>query len=75
MALNKAQLNKDLKSLFSDLSSSEDKERSIERFSSGLADLIDGYIKTATVSTSVTGACATPSGAGTITGSGTGTIS
>ena len=44
-----------------------------------IADYIDAYIKTATitVNTTVTGVCATPAGPGTITGagSGTGTIS
>ena len=40
-----------------------------------LATAIDNYIKSGDVSTTVTGTCATPAGAGTITGSGTGKIS
>lgn len=40
-----------------------------------LATVIDAYIKTATVSTTVTGTCATPAGAGTIAGTGTGSLS
>ena len=40
-----------------------------------LANRIDEYIKTGTITinTTVTGVCATPSGPGTITGTGTGT--
>lgn len=40
-----------------------------------LATAFDDYIKSATVSTAVTGTCATPAGAGTITGSGAGGLS
>jgi hypothetical protein len=40
-----------------------------------LATAIDTYIKSATVSTTVTGACTTPAGAGTIAGKGTGGLS
>ena len=40
-----------------------------------VANRVDAYIKTATitVNTTVTGACATPAGPGTITGAGSGT--
>ena len=39
-----------------------------------LATIITDYVKTATVTTTATGTCATPAGAGTIAGSGTGQL-
>ena len=51
------------------------KEKALENVGEKLATAIDAYIRTATVSTTVTGACATPAGPGTIEGAGTGGLS
>lgn len=51
-------------------------DEAMENLANEIATVIDGYIKTATVSTTVsttvTGTCSTPAGSGTITGSGSG---
>lgn len=73
MALNKTQLKQQLKELQQDMKIREDD--SMEHYAEQLATIIDNYVKTALVSTTVTGACATPAGPGTITGTGTGTLS
>lgn len=68
-----AQLESDFKSI--DLGNDD----AAAKVAEAVANRVDAYIKTATitVNTSVTGVCATPSGPGTITGagSGTGTVS
>lgn len=46
-------------------------QSSIDEFATRLSDAVDTYVKTATVSTTVTGTCST----GPITGTGTGTLS
>lgn len=50
-------------------------EAALNDLADKLATAIDAYVKSGTVSTVVTGACATPAGAGTITGTGTGSVS
>ena len=50
-------------------------ENADEYFADQLSTMIDTYIKSATVTTTVTGTCATPAGAGTIAGAGNGTLS
>lgn len=49
MALNKAQLANDYKALLNDMKDMTDQEASIEAFSSGLADILDAYLKSATI--------------------------
>ena len=46
----------------------------MDAFAGGLADVIDKYVKTATVSTTVNGACVVAGVAGTIAGTGAGTV-
>lgn len=87
MALNLTQFKKDLKDA---LLAAQEKNQvdnlaedpkdapavAMGNLADELATVIDAYIKTATVSTSVsttvTGACATPAGPGTIEGTGSG---
>ena len=52
MALNKGTLKADIKSLLTSNAESEDKTQSLEYFSSGLADIIDGYVKSQTITVS-----------------------
>lgn len=73
MALDKTILKNEIKSLMQDMMQKEN--ASFDEFATRLSDAVDEYVKTATVSTTVTGACATPAGAGTISGTGTGTLS
>jgi len=72
MALNKAILKTQLKALQQEMKGREDD--SMDYYAEQLATIIDAYIKTATVSTTVTGSCATPAGPGTIAGTGTGVL-
>lgn len=69
MPLNKEALKNDLKEMFASRPQNDD--QAAEK----LATIIIKHIKTATVSTTVTGTCATPAGEGTIVGSGTGSLS
>lgn len=73
MALVKTTLKTGIQALLADMRTKE--ENADEHFADQLATLIDTYIKsgTVTVNTTVTGTCATPSGPGTILGTGTGT--
>ena len=80
MALNLAKFKTDLKTAL--LAAQEKNQKdgvSVDTALGNLADEIatqvDAYIKTATVSTTVTGACATPAGPGTIEGTGSGGLS
>ena len=66
-------LENGIKGLITEMRTKE--EISDDYFASQLATLIDTYVKSATVTTTVTGTCATPAGAGTIAGSGQGTLS
>ena len=80
MALNLTQFKKDLKSALKTAQGKNqkdgvDSDTALGNLADELAAQIDAYIKTATVSTTVTGSCATPAGAGTIEGSGTGSLS
>ena len=72
MALNKPALQATIKALMLDMKTKE--IASFDEFAQRLADAIDVYVKTGTITTVVTGVCATPVGPGTISGSGTGTI-
>jgi hypothetical protein len=76
MALVKETLKAEIKAAFD--AQSAKKENPVEALSDladKLATAFDNYIKSATVSTTVNGTCATPAGAGTIAGSGTGGLS
>ena len=87
MALNLAQFKVDLKAALlevAELNATDGTtmDKAIERLANAVATEVDKYILTATVktvvdvdtvTTSVTGTCATPAGAGTIAGSGSGT--
>ena len=80
MALNLTKFKEDLKTALLKAQAKNQKDGvSVDTAMGNLADEIaaqvDAYIKTATVSTTVTGTCATPSGAGTIQGSGSGGLS
>lgn len=72
MPLVKDTLKTGIKSLITQMRAKE--EIDDDYFADQLATLIDTYIKSGTVNTTVTGTCATPSGAGTIAGAGTGNI-
>ena len=50
MALNKTQLNADIKALLNVMITKTDQAQGIDDFASGLADIIDAYIKTASIS-------------------------
>lgn len=80
MALNLTKFKEDLKTALLKAQAKNQKDGvSVDTALGNLADEIatqvDAYIKTATVSTTVTGTCATPAGAGTIQGSGSGGLS
>ena len=49
MALNRIQLKADLKSLFTELKTIDDKDVAMELFTDELSTIIDSYIKTADV--------------------------
>jgi len=49
MALNKEQLKTDIKSLLENMGERTEKEEAMEHFSTQLADLIDDYIKSASI--------------------------
>ena len=49
MALNKVTLKVDIKALLAQMANNEDKNDSLDKFAGGLADIIDAYINTATV--------------------------
>ena len=69
MALNKAALENDLKSMFA--SRPKDDAEAAKK----MANIIYNFVVSATVTTTVTGTCATPAGAGTVAGTGTGSLS
>lgn len=69
MALNKAALEAELKNVFA--SRPKDDGEAARK----IADAVYNFVIGAQVTTVVTGTCATPAGAGTIAGSGTGTLS
>lgn len=77
MALNKPQLKLDVKQLFQQLQQVADNETALNQLSSGLADLIDAYVRSATVTVaagipvSTTGTAAAQTGATTSTGNAT----
>lgn len=67
--LNKELLKQNLLQMF------KSRPQSDEEAADKLATIIIDFVKTATVTTTVTGTCATPAGAGTIAGTGTGQLS
>ena len=69
MALNKSVLKSNLKAVFSSRPQNDDEA------AEKLAEVIFNFVASATVTTTVSGACETPSGPGTITGTGTGSLS
>ncbi|MCQ2319450.1 MAG: hypothetical protein MJZ90_11120 [Bacteroidales bacterium] len=74
MALNIEKLKKDIAGAFAEQRDIKtDPASAAEKLAEALATAIDNYIKSGdvTVETQVTGTCATPSGAGTIAGTGT----
>lgn len=73
MALNKPALQNEIKTLLQDMMNRE--QASFDEFAERLADAVDVFVKSGTVSTTVTGTCQTPAGAGTIAGTGTGAVS
>lgn len=80
MSLNLATFKKDLKTALLSAQAKNQKDgvsmdTALGNLADEIATQVDKYIKTATVSTTVTGTCATPSGAGTIEGTGTGSLS
>jgi len=76
MALVKATLKTGLFSAFKAQQSKEDNpDGALNDLADKLATAIESYVKSAMVSTTVSGTCATPAGPGTIVGSGTGTLS
>ena len=70
--LNKPALKSNIQALLAEMRTRE--ENADEYFADQLSTLIDSYLKSATVLTTVTGTCAMPAGAGTIAGTGTGTL-
>lgn len=72
MALNKTALKTGIEGLLTDMRTKE--EISDDYFADQLSTLIEAYVKSGTVNTMVTGTCATPAGAGTITGQGQGNL-
>lgn len=49
MALNKPQLKLDIMALLNEMKTKTDQAESIDAFSTGLSDIIDSYIRSATV--------------------------
>jgi len=72
MALVKQTLENEIRGILNSLKNETDQATAIDEFANRLATAIDNYIKTATVTTTVTGA--SQSG-GAVTGTGTGTLS
>jgi len=72
MALVRQTLETEIKNLLNDLKTATDQAAAIDEFARRLSIAIDNYIRSATVTTTVTGADAmgTP-----VTGTGTGTLS
>lgn len=80
MALNLTKFKSDLKTALLSAQAKNQKDgvdidTAMKNLADEIATQVDAYIKTAQVTTSVTGTCATPAGPGTITGSGTGSLS
>jgi primosomal protein N'' len=72
MALVKQNLKTEIKNMLNDLKNETDQAVAIEMFAERLATIIDNYIRSATVTTTVTGTDATGTP---VTGTGTGTLS
>jgi|BioPla2DNA2_1021312.scaffolds.fasta_scaffold10529_7 hypothetical protein len=56
------------------MTKTENPEAAINDLADKLSKAIEAFVKSGDVNTTVTGACATPAGPGTISGTGTGTI-
>jgi hypothetical protein len=75
MALVKATLASAIKAAFAAQSGKKDNpDAALSDLADKLATAIDAFVKSGDVTTTVTGTCATPAGAGTITGTGKGII-
>lgn len=75
MALNKQNLVSQLTDLFSHPKKVDGTHYTAEEKAVQFANIIDSYIKTATVNvTTITGTCVTPQGPGTISGTGIGNL-
>ena len=72
MALVKQTLKAEILAILNTLKDETDQANAIDQFADRLSTVIDNYIKTATVSTTVTG---TSASGGAVTGTGTGTLS
>lgn len=77
MALDKASLLSGIETLLGDLQNASDREAAMSQLSSGLADLIDAYVKTGTVivAQGIPVTVVVSTGIGATSGPGTGTIS
>lgn len=75
MALNTVSLKTAIKNLLQEMVQENDSESGMDTFADKLSKAMETFVKSGTVNTTVTGTCATPAGAGTISGNGTGTIS
>lgn len=73
MPLNKPVLHNTIKTLLQDMMNRD--QASFDEFAERLATAVDTFVKSGTVTTTVTGTCQTPAGAGTIAGTGTGAVS
>lgn len=75
MSLNKQNLISQLTDLFNHARKFDGTHYTAEEKAIQLANIIDTYIKTATVNVvNITGTCVTPQGPGTISGTGTGNL-
>lgn len=68
MALNKVQLKSGIELLLTSLQDATDKKAAMDELAQGLADLIDSYIKTGTVTGTTASACTAGGAVGTCTG-------
>jgi hypothetical protein len=76
MSLVKEDLKGALKAIFNEAKTKEkNQDEVIDWVAEQFANAIDEYVRSAKVTTDVTGTCQTPSGSGTISGKGTGSLS
>jgi hypothetical protein len=66
MALNKAQLQADIKSLSKQLSKMDNQEEAMDEYARQLSYIIDAYIRTMTITVNTTGTAAAQTGIGLI---------
>jgi len=73
--LNPIALKNNIKTLLESLQKSEDKTASVAKLATDLANIIDAYVKSATITVTTTVVGTSPSGPVTGTGTGNGIIS